>query len=63
MTLIAHLSDDQPPHLANLILVCPRHHTLLHDRLIHTSGTGAEPVFTDRTGHAITTNQPHAPPG
>jgi hypothetical protein len=49
--------------LDNLILLCPRHHKLLHDHHIHTSGTGKEPVFTDERGRAITTNQPHAPPG
>jgi HNH endonuclease len=48
--------------LANLILLCPRHHKLLHDRHIRTSGSGESPVFTDETGRAITTNQPHAPP-
>jgi hypothetical protein len=48
--------------LDNLILLCHRHHKLLHDRHIHTSGRGEEPVFTDRAGRAITTNQPHAPP-
>jgi hypothetical protein len=46
----------------NLILLCPRHHKLLHDHHIRTSGTGEQPVFTDRDGRAITTNQPHAPP-
>jgi hypothetical protein len=48
--------------LDNLILLCHRHHKLLHDRHIHTSGRAEEPVFTDRGGRAITTNQPHAPP-
>jgi hypothetical protein len=46
----------------NLILLCPRHHKLLHDHHIHTSGTGEHPVFTDESGRAITANQPHAPP-
>ena len=46
----------------NLILLCPRHHTLLHDHHIQTSGHGEDPVFADRDGRAITTNQPHAPP-
>jgi hypothetical protein len=46
----------------NLILLCPRHHKLLHDHHITTSGTGDHPAFTDRSGRAITTNQPHAPP-
>ncbi len=48
--------------LDNMILLCPRHHTLLHDRHIIASGHGANPVFTDQNGRAITTNQPHAPP-
>jgi HNH endonuclease len=48
--------------LDNLILLCPRHHKLLHDHHIHTSGTGEQPAFTDEAGRAITTNQPHAPP-
>ncbi len=45
-----------------MILLCPRHHTLLHDRHIVASGHGANPAFTDANGRAITTNQPHAPP-
>ena len=49
--------------LDNLILLCPRHHKLLHDRHIRTSGCGAQPVFADAGGRAITTDQPHAPPG
>ena len=48
--------------LDNLILLCPRHHKLLHDHHIHTSGNGQQPTFTDEAGRAITTNQPHAPP-
>ncbi len=48
--------------LDNLILLCPRHHKLLHDQHIHTSGTGEQPAFADETGRPITTNQPHAPP-
>ena len=47
----------------NLILLCPRHHKLLHDHGIRTSGNGEHPVFADAGGRAITTNQPHAPPG
>ena len=60
-----HLVADEDggrTELANLILLCPRHHKLLHDRHIHTSGTGDAPTFTDTAGRAITTNQPHAPP-
>jgi hypothetical protein len=48
--------------LENLILLCHRHHTLIHDHHIRTSGSGNQPVFTDRDGRVITTNQPHAPP-
>ena len=48
--------------LDNLILLCPRHHKLLHDHHIRTSGNGQQPVFADEAGRAITTNQPHAPP-
>jgi hypothetical protein len=48
--------------LDNLIQLCPRHHKLIHDHHIHTSGHADNPAFTDAAGHAITTNQPHAPP-
>ena len=48
--------------LANLILLCSRHHKHLHDHHIHTSGNGDQPVFKDRSVRAITANQPHAPP-
>jgi hypothetical protein len=48
--------------LDNLILLCPRHHKLLHDNHIRTSGNGERPAFADEAGRAITTNQPHAPP-
>jgi hypothetical protein len=48
--------------LENLILECPRHHKLVHDRHIRTSGTGEHPVFTDAAGRLITATQPHAPP-
>ncbi|MDP9259456.1 MAG: HNH endonuclease [Actinomycetota bacterium] len=48
--------------LDNLILLCPRHHKLLHDHRIRTSGNGQHPVFADEGGRAITANQPHAPP-
>ena len=48
--------------LDNLILLCPRHHKLLHDHHIRTSGNGKQPAFTDEAGRAITANQPHAPP-
>ena len=34
--------------LANLILLCPRHHKLLHDHHIHTSGNAKRPAFTDQ---------------
>jgi hypothetical protein len=49
--------------LENLILLCPRHHKLLHVQHIHTSGHAHQPAFADPAGRAITTNQPHAPPG
>jgi hypothetical protein len=48
--------------LDNLILLCPRHHKLLHDHHIRSSGNAEQPVFKDEAGRAITTNQPHAPP-
>ena len=48
--------------LDNLILLCPRHHKLLHDHHIRTSGSGDQPEFEDAAGREITTNQPHAPP-
>ena len=32
------------------------------DQHIQTSGTGEHPTFHDKTGRAITTHQPHAPP-
>jgi hypothetical protein len=51
-----------PTEIDNLILLCPRHHKLLHDHHISTSGNGDRPVFKDASGRAITTNQPHAPP-
>jgi hypothetical protein len=45
-----------------LILLCSRHHKIIHDRHIRTSGTGKDPTFTSQTGRIITANQPHAPP-
>ena len=48
--------------LDNLILLCPRHHKLLHDHHIRASGHAEHPAFADEAGRAITTNQPHAPP-
>ena len=48
--------------LANLILLCSRHHKLLHDHHIRASGNAERPDFTDADGRTITTNQPHAPP-
>ncbi len=48
--------------LDNLILLCPRHHKLLHDHGIRTSGTAEHLAFADQAGRAITANQPHAPP-
>ncbi len=57
------VEDGGKTELGNLILLCPRHHKLLHDHHIRTSGHGANPAFKDAAGRAITTNQPHAPPG
>ena len=60
-----HLVADEyggRTELVNLILLCHRHHKLLHDQHIHTSGTGDAPTFSDAAGRPITTNQPHAPP-
>jgi hypothetical protein len=48
--------------LDNLILLCARHHKLLHDHHIRTSGNAQHLAFTDAAGRAITANQPHAPP-
>ena len=48
--------------LDNLILLCPRHHKLLHDHHVRTSGDGRQPAFEDQAARAITANQPHAPP-
>jgi hypothetical protein len=45
-----------------MILLCPRHHALIHDNHIRTGGSGKKPTFTDESGRAITANQPHAPP-
>ena len=60
-----HLIADEcggKTELVNLILLCHRHHKLLHDRHIRTGGTGEAPTFSDAAGRPITTNQPHAPP-
>jgi 5-methylcytosine-specific restriction endonuclease McrA len=60
-----HLIPDEhggKTELQNLILLCPRHHKLLHDHGIGTSGDPEHPAFHDKAGRAITTNQPHAPP-
>jgi hypothetical protein len=48
--------------IAELILLCPRHHKLIHDHHIQTSGSGEKPIFKTESGRAITANQPHAPP-
>ena len=45
--------DGGKTELANLILLCLKHHKHLHDHHIHTTGTGNHPVFA---------HQPHAPP-
>jgi hypothetical protein len=49
--------------LDNMILLCTRHHTRVHDHHIRTGGCGDTPVFTDEAGRVITAAQPHAPPG
>ncbi len=48
--------------LANLILLCHRHHKHLHDHHIHTHGPAENPTFNDAGSRTITANQPHAPP-
>jgi HNH endonuclease len=48
--------------LDNLILLCPRHHKLLHDHHMRSSGESEHPAFADEAGRSITANQPHAPP-
>ena len=61
-----HLVPDEhggKTELDNLILLCPRHHKLLHDHHIRTGGNAEQPVFKDASGRGITANQPHAPPG
>jgi hypothetical protein len=45
-----------------MILLCTRHHKLVHDRHIRTSGTGDDPVFEDEAGRLIRADRPHAPP-
>ena len=60
-----HLVPDEhggATELDNLILLCSRHHTYLHDHHIHASGNVEQPAFDDQSGRAITANQPHAPP-
>jgi hypothetical protein len=60
-----HLVADEhggKTEIANLILLCHRHHKHIHDNHIRTGGTGDQPVFTTEDGLVITTNQPHAPP-
>ena len=55
--------DGGRTELANLILLCPRHHKLLHDQP-HPHQRHRRRARRSRTkrGRAITTNQPHAPP-
>jgi hypothetical protein len=53
---------DGRTELDNLILLCPRHHKLLHDHDIRAHGDAEQPAFADSAGRAITANQPHAPP-
>ena len=56
------VEHDGRTELDNLILLCPRHHTLLHDHRMTTSGTGQHPRFADQNGRTVTAHQPHAPP-
>jgi hypothetical protein len=60
---LVHDSRGGKAVLENMILLCSRHHDLVHDHHIRTTGSGERPVFTDESGRAITANQPHAPPG
>jgi HNH endonuclease len=60
-----HIVPDElggKTELDNLILLCLRHHKLIHDHHIQTGGHGHQPTFTDHAGRLITTDQPHAPP-
>jgi hypothetical protein len=59
---LEHECSGGKAELENMILLCNRHHDLVHDHHIDTTGSGGEPVFTDQSGRAITANQPHAPP-
>ena len=60
LTLVEHGGATD---LANLILLCSRHHKLparlRHPHQRHRRATRSS---TDQSGRAITTNQPHAPP-
>ncbi len=60
--LIANAHDGKT-EIANMILLCHRHHKHIHDHHIHTTGTGDQPAFTDQAGRTIGTDRPHAPPG
>ena len=59
---VVAFDDGGATEIRNLILLCSRHHDLLHDHHIKTSGDAEHPAFTDTRGRAITANQPHAPP-
>jgi 5-methylcytosine-specific restriction endonuclease McrA len=48
--------------LANLILLCTRHHTFVHDHHIRATGRAEKPTFHGASGRTLTTNEPHAPP-
>ena len=48
--------------LATLILLCSRHHKVIHDHGVRMRGSADPPTFEDPSGRAITANQPHAPP-
>jgi hypothetical protein len=49
--------------LANLILLCHRHHKHLHDHHIVASGPAEHPIFRDAASGRAIDNRPHAPPG
>jgi len=57
---VQHVSDGGPTSLANLVLMCRRHHQMIHDRggfsLAHEQGT---PVFRMPDGSVL---EDRAPP-
>ena len=61
-TTSSRTSAAAQTQLDNLILLCPRHHKLLHDHHIRTSGTGEQPTFMDAAGARSPPTNPTAPP-